>query len=118
MAYKCKEDQAAASKKHYEDNKAKIKQRSYERNVKQRQRNREYIAEVKSNSKCIDCGESNHIVLEFDHVKGEKVKNVSDMVHACYSIKSIEKEIDKCEVRCANCHRIRTYNIRHLDKIN
>ena len=112
MAYKTKEDQAAASKRHYEDNKAKVKRRSYERNVRQRQINREYIAEVKNNSQCVDCGESNPVVLEFDHVRGEKVKNVSDMCHSCSCIETIQKEIDKCEVRCANCHRIQTYNRR------
>ena len=112
MAYRNKEDQAAASKRHYEKNKDKVKRRSYKRNVNQRQRNREYIAEVKSNSQCVDCGESNPLVLEFDHVIGEKVGNISDMCHSCCSIETIQKEIDKCEVRCANCHRIQTYNRR------
>ena len=112
MAYRNKEDQAAASKRHYEKNKDKVKKRSYKRNVNQRQRNREYIAGVKGNSKCVDCGESNPLVLEFDHVIGEKIGNISDMCHSCCSIETIQKEIDKCEVRCANCHRIQTHNRR------
>ena len=72
MAYKSKEDQAAASKRHYEANKDKIKSRTLKRNKKQNYKNREYIAFVKSLSECVDCGEDNTIVLEFDHVRGVK----------------------------------------------
>ena len=108
MPYKSKKDQAAASKRHYEANKDKIKARSYARNKTQRLRNREFIRCIKEISKCIDCGENNPVVLDFDHVKGEKLMNISDMSSRGYSFKSIEKEMEKCEVRCANCHRIIT----------
>lgn len=57
---------------------------------------------------CVDCGNSNPIVLEFDHVRDSKSYNVSDMVRKGYKWDTIQKEIDKCEVVCANCHRIRT----------
>ena len=57
------------------------------------------------------------IVLEFDLVRGEKRGNVSDMSHQSFSIKTIQLEIEKCEIRCANCHRIATYE-RRLDKKN
>ena len=56
---------------------------------------------------CVDCGETDPIVLEFDHVRGEKKINLSDM-DGSYSIKLIEEEIAKCEVRCANCHKRKT----------
>ena len=59
---------------------------------------------------CVDCGEDNWIVLDFDHVRGKKKNNVKTMCGArCYSWKTILKEIKKCEVRCANCHRIITH---------
>lgn len=68
---------------------------------------------------CVDCGESRPEVLEFDHVRGKKVRgkdgctiDVSSMVSRKYSWKAIEKEIKKCDVRCANCHRIRTVKTR------
>lgn len=54
---------------------------------------------------CIDCGEADPVVLEFDHVKGTKVKAVSQMVANKAPDNLIIKEIEKCEVRCANCHR-------------
>lgn len=108
MPYKSKEDQAAASKRHYEANKKKIKARSYARNKTQRLRNRDFVKSIKEISKCIDCGESNPVVLDFDHVKGEKLMNISDMSNRGYRFETIEKEMGKCEVRCANCHRIIT----------
>lgn len=56
---------------------------------------------------CVDCGESDPVVLEFDHVRGEKVKSVS-VLAAKNNWECVESEIAKCEVRCANCHRRRT----------
>ena len=116
MAYINKEDQAWASKLHYEANKIKIKARTARRNKKQRRINKEYVAFIKSLSHCIDCGNDNDVVLEFDHVRGEKRANVSDMAHQSYSVESLQLEIEKCEVRCANCHRIQTHKRRLENK--
>ena len=58
---------------------------------------------------CIDCGETDPAVLDLDHVKGKKRDNVSTLIFTNgASWKSVEEEIDKCEVRCANCHRRKT----------
>lgn len=54
---------------------------------------------------CVDCGEMDPAVLEFDHVRGVKLMDVSRMVAAGYPWARIEEEIAKCEVRCSNCHR-------------
>tara|TARA_R100001443_G_scaffold113952_1_gene129306 strand:+ start:934 stop:1281 length:348 start_codon:yes stop_codon:yes gene_type:complete len=115
MPYKNPEDQVAAAKRHYQENKDKIKARSYERNKVQRKRNREFVKSIKEISECIDCGESNPLVLDFDHVKGDKILAISDMANRAYGIESISEEMDKCEVRCANCHRIIT-DKRKYDK--
>ena len=109
MAYKNIKDQAAASKRHYEANKEKIKKRTVKRNKNQRRKNREYVYEIKSRSECVDCGETNPIMLDFDHVRGKKVLSISDMMRGAYGIDSIQKEINKCEVRCSNCHRVATH---------
>lgn len=114
MAYKRKEDQAAAAARHYKKNAAKIKARSKRRNINQRKKNKAFVYKVKSRFSCVDCGEGNPVVLDFDHVRGEKRGNVSDMVRWSYSIKSIKEEIRKCEVRCANCHRKKTHERMHL----
>ena len=67
------------------------------------------LKEIKENAGCADCGQTNHIDLDFDHLKDKKY-NISRMIHDGFSWAAIKKEISKCEVVCANCHRIRTYN--------
>ena len=117
MAYLNSEDQVRAARRHYEANKSEIKARTKKRNRKQRIKNRRYVAFIKELSECVDCGEGNPIVLEFDYVRGDKKMCVSDMRNQSYSIKTIQEEIDKCEIRCANCHRIVTHE-RRLEKKN
>ena len=71
-----------------------------------RERVMRFIRDFKLRSGCIDCGyKAHHAALEFDHVRGEKALNV------CFakSIAQAKAEMKKCEVVCANCHRIRTY---------
>jgi len=63
-----------------------------------------------SNKACLDCGEKDPIVLEFDHRSSRhKFKMVAKMLSGHYSWQSVEREIKKCEIRCANCHRRKTY---------
>jgi hypothetical protein len=67
------------------------------------------LAKIKEDSGCVDCGITNHIILDFDHLQNKKY-NISRMIHDGFSWEAIKKEIAKCEVVCANCHRIRTYD--------
>jgi L-lysine 2,3-aminomutase len=76
---------------------------------KTKQQYKKRLAEIKQASGCVDCGINNHIVLDFDHLRDKKY-NVSRMIHDGFSWKAILKEISKCEVVCANCHRIRTHD--------
>jgi hypothetical protein len=65
------------------------------------------LLEYLSTHPCVDCGQSDVEVLEFDHQR-DKTHNVSYLVRSGHSWSRIAEEIDKCEVRCANCHRRRT----------
>jgi hypothetical protein len=56
---------------------------------------------------CVDCGESNLIVLDFDHLR-DKTDDVANLVAAGRPWSEIETEIAKCQVCCANCHARRT----------
>lgn len=47
--------------------------------------------------------------MQFDHVRGQKKTNVAMMVKTGRPISTIAAEIAKCEVVCANCHAIRTF---------
>ena len=74
---------------------------------------------------CIDCGEKDIRVLEFDHVRGVKkrfkhrrTEGVSYLVRCGYLWSTIIKEIDKCEVRCCNCHKLKTFKeFNYLDDV-
>ena len=66
--------------------------------------------EYLSTHPCVDCGETDIVVLEFDHLgKDKKLDDVAHMIPRGYSLDKIKKEIAKCEVVCCNCHRRRTY---------
>jgi hypothetical protein len=77
--------------------------------VQQKNQFKKKLAELKESIGCVDCGVKNHIVLDFDHLRDKKY-NISRMIHDGFSWKAIMKEIEKCEVVCANCHRIRTHD--------
>jgi len=76
---------------------------------------RRLLIDGQKNVPCADCG--NRFPPEcrdFDHVRGEKIRNVGLM--ACAALDRLLAEIHKCEVVCANCHRIRTvrrFNLGH-----
>lgn len=104
---KCKICQRAYSKIHYRQN----KQKYLERNKQNREliadrieRNREFIYLYLLKHPCVDCGEENPVILTFDHIRGVKKYNVSNLVSQGYSLNTIKTEIAKCEIRCFNCH--------------
>jgi hypothetical protein len=66
---------------------------------------------IKLERGCVDCGYNKHaIALQFDHIGNDKKDSVSNLIRSDYAWSTIMKEIDKCEVVCANCHAIRTRN--------
>lgn len=72
-----------------------------------RTRNQHFVNAYKLTVGCRDCGETDSIVLDFDHVCGKKRVRLANMVGFGWSLRTIVAEIEKCEVRCANCHRRR-----------
>ena len=85
----------------YNRNKSQVRQNT----IDSRKRNQRYVFDYLSRNPCVDCGESDPIVLELDHVRGDKLSAVSTLVRNGFSTDSIDEEILKCEVRCANCHK-------------
>jgi hypothetical protein len=73
-----------------------------------RERIRAYITAYLKDNPCVDCGEADPVILEFDHVR-DKHFNIADAVRKGVGMKKLKDEIAKCEVRCANCHRKKTY---------
>jgi hypothetical protein len=92
----------------YKKNREQHVRRVQTNNIAVRARNTALLLEYLLKHPCSDCGESDPLVLEFDHVRGSKTKDISCMVQESWSWKTIEAEIAKCDVRCANCHRRKT----------
>ena len=104
----CYECQREYCRQHYRNNKEAYNQRRNERQRAVRERYRAMVLQYLEDHPCIDCGEADPLVLEFDHVRGVKVGNVAQMASSALAWRRIEEELAKCEVRCANCHRRKT----------
>lgn len=96
---------AKASADWYAKNRQKQIANSAKRKLVVRDEARKYVWDYLNTHSCVDCGESDPVVLEFDHVRGRKVEVVSVMVQGGWSLNAIQAEIAKCDVRCANCHK-------------
>ena len=68
-----------------------------------------YVKDIKKNMQCSVCKNNDFRVLEFHHYGDDKEFNVADGIRHGFSKERILAEINKCEVLCANCHRILHY---------
>jgi hypothetical protein len=66
---------------------------------------RRYIEYLKAG--CVDCGTKDPVVLDADHERGKR-HSVSKLLHGNFTWEFLERELKRCVVRCANCHRRRT----------
>lgn len=99
----CKECHKIYRDKHYRENREKYIAMAADRKVDYCG---EFFAWLEEQS-CLDCGNSDKRVLEFDHVRGEKLGNIAVLLRSA-SRQRLWDEIAKCEIVCANCHRVRT----------
>ena len=76
----------------------------------------EYLSNYLDTHHCVDCGNSDKRVLDFDHVRGKKEFGISKARVCGFDLERIKEEIKKCEVRCSNCHRIVTFERRNKIK--
>ena len=100
----CNDCRRKAQRDYYERTKEHPLEYKYNRQADEREEARHYVYEYLQEHPCVDCGESDPMVLTFDHVRGRKKMNISQMVNQGYSLEAIQEEIDKCEVVCANDH--------------
>lgn len=104
----CRECNRRASKAYYRRDRARHKEDVRVNNERYAARNRAILLDYLRGHPCVDCGEDDLLVLEFDHVRGTKVRGVFLMAAQGANPAKILAEIEKCEVRCVNCHRRRT----------
>ena len=104
---RCKKCSAITRREHYLNNREK------EVTVRKRyeQDNRDWYIELKKTLKCSKCSESRWYVLDFHYSNGKKDSNISMIVKTQSKARTL-KEIEKCIVLCANCHR----ELHHLER--
>lgn len=103
----CRECFAAYGREYYRKNRDAQKARLLRNTAARRADNQRRMIEYLRAHPCVDCGERDIVVLQFDHL-ASKERDVSSMLSGSWTWPAIEKEIAKCEVRCANCHRLAT----------
>lgn len=112
----CKICHIATGKKNYPRYYAENKDAFLLRRERFKNLRRELIRKEKAKP-CKDCGNDYpYYVMQFDHVRGKKVDDVSRMARSV-TLAVLRKEIAKCEVVCANCHAQRTHDRRIENKI-
>jgi hypothetical protein len=107
----CRECQKNYRREHYLKNKKKYidKAAQYTKNII------EWFHNIKKELKCEMCGESRFWVLDFHH-KDPKEKDLEvSLLTRKGSKKRIVKEIEKCSVLCANCHRDLHFKEKNAD---
>ena len=104
----CKFCSRERSRKYYRENPEKQRQVVSIRRQKRKEENRPKILEILRQG-CSSCSEKDIRTLDFHHIEGEKEYNIATMLNSGYNWESIEKEIEKCVLLCANCHRKITF---------
>lgn len=104
---RCRDCTKAQLKSHYRRNLGYYIQKALRRNREVYEQQKLLLLAYLADHPCVDCGEAEVVCLEFDHVRGEKRGNIAKML-GDYPWATIEAEIAKCDVRCANCHRRKT----------
>jgi len=109
LATYCKDCSRKYIREHYRKNREYYLKKAKKRNMEMRRKAYEYIGSYLKVHSCIDCGENDILVLEFDHRdRTRKDDDVSRIIRASGSLEKLSQEISKCDVRCANCHRRKT----------
>jgi len=116
---RCRPCNIAQAKLAHAKDPARARARIKKRADRKREANHQALVAYLLDHPCVDCGEDDPIVLEFDHLRDKRV-NVSALANSAVPFDRVLAEIEKCEVVCANCHRRRTctrldsYRVRML----
>jgi hypothetical protein len=103
---RCKTCMAAYGRGHYTRNHEAYIARTARNRPTQKRLLRETLWRYKSQHGCSDCGERDPIVLDFDHIDPrDKNAEVGWLVSRNRGWTTVMREITRCQLRCANCHR-------------
>jgi hypothetical protein len=104
----CKDCQKQRNRNAYRSNET-VRQRKQNRKQRIREESRCFVLDYLKAHPCMDCGESDFLVLQFDpREPSSKKYDVANMITNGWKLPLIITEIEKCDVRCANCHTRQT----------
>ena len=76
------------------------------------------VNEFKSQEGCQKCGDKRSYVLDYHHIDPQtKEATIARITSNNNKMNDIQKEIEKCVILCANCHREYHYFKNNLNKI-
>ncbi len=100
-----KQSKKVIDRRYYENNKEKVYQRKMNRRIRLKEESINFLG-----GKCKNCGYDKCLAaLEFHHPKDDKEGNVGEFLKN-ESRQKLLKEVEKCILLCANCHRELHYN--------
>lgn len=105
---RCRPCVARSSREHYLRNRQRYVDKARRNRRSNAEANRRRKADLLRSIRCVDCGESDSVVLEFDHRDREDKLDTVARLMANHAWTKVATEIAKCEPRCVNCHRRRT----------
>lgn len=108
----CRTCQRQSSKIYYRNNQERMYRQIIAARTRRRRALQRFLLDYLAEHSCVDCGEADILVLDFDHVRGVKVRTIAELLAGVYSLAALKAEIAKCDVRCANCHRRKTLRDR------
>lgn len=111
----CRPCRAAYKQEHYAKNKQRYIEAANRRNRLLRTERTEWLVEYFRSHPCVDCGEADPVVLDFDHLRDKSFQIGQALNYRKWSL--ILEEIEKCEVVCSNCHRRRTARRRNSMRV-
>lgn len=109
---RCKDCFKARGRTYYHQNHERQLSLALLRKKKYREERRVWLEKLKDRP-CMDCGvKYPPYVMDFDHKDGQvKIASISWLaLHNTSNLEKIKLEIEKCDLVCSNCHRVRTYN--------
>jgi hypothetical protein len=109
----CRPCQAEYRRDHYLANREKYVAKAQTRNLELRAERTALLIEYFESHPCSDCGETDPVVLEFDHLRDKKFNIGGQLTNYPWDV--LLAEIEKCEVVCGNCHKRRTARRRQFE---
>lgn len=104
----CRACRREYGREHYRTHKPAYLARNGRRRREEQPRIRQVIHAYLRQHPCVDCGERDILLLDFDHRDGSSKRGIVGRLARSGALGTVMTEIAKCDVRCGNCHRRRT----------